>query len=112
MRFQWKPCQHFVSVLLFNSMKTIILITGGPMDGQRVQLEGLPSWPPPGRLAGEDLWQGLFGVYVLQEATDGSSQPHMARYSLRTDNDFKRIHKNMSRYRVLRSVAELKEKFS
>lgn len=112
MRFQWKPCQHFVTVLSFNSMNTIILITGGPMDGQRIRLDGLSSWPPPGRLAGEDLWQGLFGVYVLQEATDGRAQPHMARYSLRIDEDFKRVSRAMSKWRVIRSVAELKEKFS
>lgn len=82
------------------------------MDGQRIQLVGLPSWPPPGRLAGEDLWKGLFGVYVLQEATDGRSPPHMARYSLRVDKDFQRISKSMSKWRVIRNVAELKEKFS
>ena len=74
------------------------------MHGERFDVV-LDSWPPPERLAGQDLHHSLCGIYELVRTrmtlTDEEVPPEIT-YELRDDEDYRRVRRAWSRYRMQR----------
>jgi len=84
-------------------MNVILLIEGGPLDGQKFKSD--LDHPPP-RMIGSDIHRDLFGTYerkgqmTIKANNDGSPGEINVVYRLRSDDDFWRIAKVMTRFKA------------
>ncbi len=109
MSFHWKPCQQFLVMLRSTSMDVVVVLQGGPMDGQRFDA-ALVDGKPPARLIGSDIHRRLCGTYELQGKMIGLEPDHLL-YRLREDDDYQRLLQGWQRSRIDREVENLSQRF-
>ncbi len=96
-------------VLTYASMKAILHIEGGSMDGQRFEGD-FSRWPPPDRLIGQDIHRNLFGTYERISYAPGHAgevTSIAALYRLREDDDLHRMRQGWYKANMQKQISRL-----